>query len=714
MVSSWNITSIPPERISLMSVSNQNNSEDAGRNDSSEREREAAAQPGNQPVQKNSQMADKRAGLDDSDFTPKLSQVKSKHAEESNQDGGALFICDQPFSADLLDVDMQEFGFHKDIHLPEVFNLSVTSDVPSAQDRYQTHLDQIQAPQAQPARDNAREPRQDDSPNERPEIVGSRDGVTQPPTGDAVVANIEALGSPHTKEAIRKNAIESQTETAPNIAIGSNNQPVLPVAEGILAIADDARVLFVEDQDERQRIAKIRKSLYWILEDERLVTHGEFSDFEPSEEDGENGRSNAFEMYDPDALKPEPSLPVEHATMAGATVDESVPKPALNVSSHVKLADSVVTAPPDSRPLVDDSVVKPMIDFDRVEDARRTTYEGKQKAIADAKKEKLRKTLISVGSFVLVCVASVVITYDTIVVKKPSDTKTESNVEETDREEKTEDPKVAPQSKATTKSASVKDELKKAFAQEQKKNYIKALEHFDVVLQDEANSKNTKALHGRGRVLTKLQRYDRALEDLETASDLDKGNELILIDLAAVKYLLADYSGSAREYERILSAHKNDVDALYGRGISYAALGQNDEAIADFEKIVKLKPGYDRAYRQMCTTFLAMNQPDKAEAAITVAMKACGTDADMYFSRGLARYQMGHKDEAIEDYNEAIREEPKRKEYYNDRGYVLMELGRIEDAKKDFRQALEIDPHYKLAVDNLARIDKLRKKQGSK
>lgn len=647
-----------------MSSSNPNNSEDARRDDS-EPKRDAAAQS---TGEKNSQPSTADKPIADADFIPKFSSVRSKHDDEQEKwTQGSLaqgtFEAPKPEAEPPFNVEMQEFGFHKDvIEQPSLFR--TPANVPPAQERYQSHLNQMQTPSA--------------------------------PQMPAPIESTGTAGDPTSSSKIEQPRLFNE----PGSAIDK-----LP--EGASESSESER-------ETSQRVAAVRDSLYWIVEEAQLVRHGKFNDYDPTSESTEQDGAlspNAFEMYDPDALDYAPTVRIQGATAPGeSSVTESS-------DPQSKLINQVSTEQPslpvsESADLRSQSVPKP-VSKQRSEtvDERRTTYDGKKKAIAEEpqKNEQLKKALITVGSVILLCIASVVITYDTIVVKKPQDVKTEPEAAPVAPEKG--EPQKEEIAKPTENPSSIKDELKKAFALEQKKNYLGALEHFDVVLQDESNKSNAKALHGRGRVLTKLQRYERALEDLEAASDIDKGNELILIDLAAVKYLLADYSGAAREYERILSAHEGDVDALYGRGISYAALGKNDQAIADFENVVKLKPNYDKAYRQMCTTFLAIDQPDKAEAAITVAMKACGADADLFFSRGLARYQMGRKEEAIEDYDEAIREDPKRKEYYNDRGYVLMELGRTDDAKKDFRQALEIDPHYKLAVDNLARIDKLRTKK---
>jgi tetratricopeptide (TPR) repeat protein len=357
---------------------------------------------------------------------------------------------------------------------------------------------------------------------------------------------------------------------------------------------------------------------------------------------------------------------------------------------------------------------------------QRTTREGtiKLPLIGVVKKEDVKKQVITLVSVVALCVASAVVMYDTIRSNRDGEVKPSPNLQEPDETPDKIAEKTAPdetrvgtetdsKAVAPSKTDDTAADLAEAFKLEQKFNYIDSMNLFDKVIKRDGG-KNPKSLHGRGRVLTKLQLYDRALEDLEEADRLDPKNINVLIDLAAVKYLLADYGNAAKDYELILADHPKDVDALYGRGISLAGMGKNQEAIADFQAVVKLKPAYDKAYRQMCTAYLALNQADKAESSITTAMKACGADADLYFSRALSRYQMGRKETSLEDYNEAIHLSPDRKEYYNDRGFVMMDLGRLDDARKDFEKALEIDPKYKLAADNLKRLRKAEKAKSQK
>jgi len=696
----------------------------------------------------NDPAADKQAqGAADDDFIPKFSQVKSKHSDGETPQGqspaaerdservaaelSAAALAIEMAAVTSFDhvpvtevkqppqsfqpkktgeIDMSEFGFHKDVReqIVAVPQESVAPQLPVA-------------PPAPP-----------------PTIVPTESVV------DSLIFQSEAL---------------DEIWTSPGQVLASASLTGIP--------AQSPPPVPETPQQRKERAAVVRGSLYWVVQEARLVTHGVFSDYGGNtvqpEANGTHDMSPPVVAAEVPAPAPEEVVsqlsayqsvaPAEAKTVYVPDGHDAEVVPELSTGSNLKpdlyrdehgnsvkpdiaisqrITGSRPKDPKDAQRITADRMSEQRNTAERALEQRttseraldqRTTSERsrdqqsttggggrKPPVFGRVDKEKFKKGAITVGSVFILCVACGVIMYDWVNSMRTTEQSRPAPGLQQPETEKPDEPVVEEEKKtqADEKKQASKDELKEAFQLEQKKEYERALDLFDGLIR-EKGKQYPQALHGRGRVYTKLQRYDEGLKDLKEASDLDPKNELILIDLAAVKYLLNDFSGAAREYERILTTHENDIDALYGRGISYAGMGQNEQALADFENVVKLKPGYDMAYRQMCKTYLAMGQPDKADAAITVAMKACGSDADLYFSRALSRYQTGRKEDSLEDYNEAIRMSPKRKEYYNDRGYVLMDLGRLDEARKDFQKALELDPQYKLAAENLKRLRKVEK-----
>lgn len=75
-----------------------------------------------------------------------------------------------------------------------------------------------------------------------------------------------------------------------------------------------------------------------------------------------------------------------------------------------------------------------------------------------------------------------------------------------------------------------------------------------------------------------------------------------------------------------------------------------------------------------------------------------------YNNRGLARSKMGDKQGAFDDYNRAIYLNPNSAETYYNRGSVRADLGDKQGAFKDYSQALSLEPNLVAAYNNRGNV----------
>jgi len=81
------------------------------------------------------------------------------------------------------------------------------------------------------------------------------------------------------------------------------------------------------------------------------------------------------------------------------------------------------------------------------------------------------------------------------------------------------------------------------------------------------------------------------------------------------------------------------------------------------------------------------------------ALKIDPNFALAYYNRGNARYELGDKLLAIEDYNHALKIDPNFALAYNNRAAARRDLGDKQGAIDDYNQALKIDPNFVLAYN---------------
>ena len=83
--------------------------------------------------------------------------------------------------------------------------------------------------------------------------------------------------------------------------------------------------------------------------------------------------------------------------------------------------------------------------------------------------------------------------------------------------------------------------------------------------------------------------------------------------------------------------------------------------------------------------------------------------ASIYFNRGLAHYDSGNLEQAIEDFTKAIELAPEDERNYFNRGLAYYDSGNPEMAVRDFERYLELAPADASNLQEVIRmIDQLR------
>jgi len=86
-------------------------------------------------------------------------------------------------------------------------------------------------------------------------------------------------------------------------------------------------------------------------------------------------------------------------------------------------------------------------------------------------------------------------------------------------------------------------------------------------------------------------------------------------------------------------------------------------------------------------------------------------DADAYFSRGNAYYSLNKKERAIEDYDKAIRLNSQFADAYHNRGTTYCDLGQFERAIEDYDEAIRLNPKDAIAYNSRSNAYKLQGKK---
>lgn len=129
--------------------------------------------------------------------------------------------------------------------------------------------------------------------------------------------------------------------------------------------------------------------------------------------------------------------------------------------------------------------------------------------------------------------------------------------------------------------------------------------------------------------------------------------------------------------------------------------GRLDEAIAQFQKVLELKPASAQAHTNLAGALLHQGRVDDAIALYQKALEIEPASADVHYNLGTTLLRKGRLDEAVAQFQEALEINPSFTKAFNNLGWDLQQMGRVDEAIDQFQSALEIDPNFASAHNNL-------------
>ncbi len=164
--------------------------------------------------------------------------------------------------------------------------------------------------------------------------------------------------------------------------------------------------------------------------------------------------------------------------------------------------------------------------------------------------------------------------------------------------------------------------------------------------------------------------------------------------------------------DKLLTKHweylKSKVDATKPRGAydiemtSVEVAEEMDVVLSDEDKDIIKAEAFDRGipYEEILSIIGVMLRDKLLEEHATVKIRSNPKESKAYYSRGNTRRRLGKFQDAISDYDEAIRLNLEYLEAYNNRGNTKNKLGEFQDAISDCDEAIRLSPELSVAYIN--------------
>lgn len=160
-----------------------------------------------------------------------------------------------------------------------------------------------------------------------------------------------------------------------------------------------------------------------------------------------------------------------------------------------------------------------------------------------------------------------------------------------------------------------------------------------------------------------------------------------------LKELTRIYEQQFGESPRVIRHEdENAVSELYYRAMTYHNLGLYQEALADFNNVIRLDPDNGKVRTVLGNTYFRLGRFSEALAEHNRALELNPLDVKAYSNRGNTLAEMGRYDEALADFTHAVNLAPTEPLPLNNRGITYKQMGRYGEALADFTRALGNNP----------------------
>jgi tetratricopeptide (TPR) repeat protein len=186
---------------------------------------------------------------------------------------------------------------------------------------------------------------------------------------------------------------------------------------------------------------------------------------------------------------------------------------------------------------------------------------------------------------------------------------------------------------------------------------------------------------------------------LRRAASVLAGAALLLLAIGA--HAQAAYWRDSRTlFEHTLEVTERNYLILNNLGVTLAADGRHEDAIADYRQAIAINADYAEARANLGHELLGMGKMDEAYPLLVEALRLKPNAAIAHGDLGILLAARGQFPEARQHVQESLRLVPGNAEMQSNLCYILQPLGRLDEAISHCDEALRLKPDFVLGHFN--------------
>ena len=230
--------------------------------------------------------------------------------------------------------------------------------------------------------------------------------------------------------------------------------------------------------------------------------------------------------------------------------------------------------------------------------------------------------------------------------------------------------------------------LRAGMANERSGNYVDAVKSYLKGL--EAEPENVELLNSMGFALFQQGKSEEAVASLEKALKINPKHYKAHNNMALASIDMGEVELAEIHYRESL-AIEPQASIYNDLGYVLELQGMLDEAVEAYQNALTIDPKSATAHFNLATHLARENKYAEAESHLREALKT-RPDAKVYTGLGAVLWQQGRADEAIENLQIAILEDPASAPASDTLGKILMAQGKLEQAASTYRMLAQHSP----------------------
>lgn len=183
------------------------------------------------------------------------------------------------------------------------------------------------------------------------------------------------------------------------------------------------------------------------------------------------------------------------------------------------------------------------------------------------------------------------------------------------------------------------------------REYGQAFAHINIVLRQDAM--NPEGYFLKGMIYKELKDTSRSISSFLTSLQVSPDYKEAAMQLG-ILYSAQKNPMALKYFDNVFRIDSTDVLPLYAKGMFYQEQQQYEQAKAEYKNCILHDRSYTDAYFSTGWILIQQDSFEKAKRQFEIVAEQDPANAVAYYNRGLCSELMGHKQDALADYKQAL------------------------------------------------------------